>query len=149
MSDLHGTPFEQVVYEQTTKALALLRAAEQASAEILGISDENLGLMLEGPRSEIAKLEASLAPLRARAIALFVREVACELLYRNRARWDAEHPNRALGMREPCMHPDRLAAAADTAILWLGKQELREEAAAYLDQCDAQRDAELTSSRGG
>lgn len=66
------------------------------------------------------------------AAALLMREVVCELVYRNRAQWDAEHPNRALGVRT--IDAALVATHSHSGLVDLEASELRGEASRVLDR---------------
>jgi len=74
-----------------------------------------------------ASVDADLVALE--AAKLQVREVMCELVYRNRARWDPEHPNRALGLRDFPLG----RVGVDPMVLLMGSSELKDWAAATCD----------------
>jgi hypothetical protein len=71
---------------------------------------------------------------REQAAALLMREVICEKIYRERDKWDAEHPNRALGVRS--FWPRDLMPFVVTKLLRLDKEQLRSYAAAVLDMLE-------------
>jgi len=67
----------------------------------------------------------------AEATALLTREVLCEKIYRERAKWNAEHPNRSLGIRD--VNLEAVIDVVDTRILKLSKKQVRALAATVLD----------------
>jgi len=70
----------------------------------------------------------------ASATALLTREVLCEKIYRERAKWDGEHPNRSLGIRD--IDLEAVIDVVDTRVLLLSKKQLRTLAATVLDAVD-------------
>lgn len=65
------------------------------------------------------------------ATALLMRELVCEQVYRGRARWDAEHPCRALGLRD--ITPEEVLPFAKVGMLTWTNEERRKNAAFVLD----------------
>lgn len=67
--------------------------------------------------------------------ALLMREVLCERIYRERAAWNADHPNSSLRIRE--ITPELLMPHMDRKILSMDKDGLKAEAARVLDLIEA------------
>lgn len=141
---------------------AVRTAWECAAGAAAGTVQAEMALSISGMTEQlnarIDELDAQLAIARelaserltiAAGAALLMREVICEKIYRERARWDAEHPNRALGIRHVPAVPiaaQRSAAAA----LGMDSAALRLEAARILDELDATNivDAEVKAVTG-
>jgi hypothetical protein len=65
------------------------------------------------------------------ASALLMREVVCEQIYRQRAAWSPDHPNKALGVRS--IDPAALIPYVRPHLLGMTPDELKAEAARVLD----------------
>lgn len=76
------------------------------------------------------------------ATALLMRELVCEQIYRERANWDPEHPNRALGIRS-ILPEEVIPFAREHQVTLLAVRidtmRMKEIAAEVLDQIVAQR----------
>lgn len=77
--------------------------------------------------------------LYGRACAVLMREAICERIFRARDRWNADHPCRALGVREIpwetiTWHVSRVGA---DAIVDMDKTAIRALAASIMDEVDA------------
>jgi len=68
---------------------------------------------------------------REQAAALLMREVLCEKIYREREKWDPEHPNMALGVRS--ILPRDLMPFVGTHLLRLSPDSMKLYAAKVLD----------------
>lgn len=71
------------------------------------------------------------------AVALITREVICEVIYRNRADWHPDHPNKALRIRDIPL--DRILRVAfhlpvEKPVAEMSKDELKAYAAWLLDE---------------
>ncbi len=67
----------------------------------------------------------------AEAVALLMREVVCEQVFRNRANWNPEHPNRALAIRD--IDPGELVQHVSPRLFSMTTDQLKAEAARVLD----------------
>src|SRR5262249_1854676 len=65
------------------------------------------------------------------AVALIMREVICEQIYREREHWNPHHPNRSLGIRS--ITPEEILPYARNVYLKLDKEQLRAQASEILD----------------
>ncbi len=74
---------------------------------------------------------------REEAAALLMRELICEQIFRERAKWDPDHPSRALGIRT--IEPRELLPYVCVSHLILASHQRKAEAAWILDQIVANR----------
>lgn len=79
------------------------------------------------------------------AVAMMMRELICEQVYRERANWNTEHPNKALGVRT--ITPEEVISVTKDQYLKYNKDEWKSLASAVLDKLIARRRLYWVSSR--
>lgn len=72
---------------------------------------------------------------RDRALVLLTREVLCEAIYRRRGDWNADHPNRALRLRDIDLSVV-IQHVGEQHVLMMEKESLRAFAASLLDEVE-------------
>lgn len=103
-----------------------------------GASDHYYKALVDSLKESLIKAQDGLATalrwpnvVSVEAALILGREVACELVYRNRASWDPEHPNRALRTRS--IEVGRLTKHVIPDLLWQDSDNLKTYAASVVD----------------
>lgn len=111
------------------------RGGGTSSIESLQGSTGRLRALLASPSTAVAERDARLVAEGAAATALLMRELICERVYRERANWNADHPNKAMRIRK--ITPESVVAHATSAVLTMDGDALKAHAATVLDLIEA------------